>query len=847
MFGDRMSARDPRRRCRRGVASYVRVGSPTAPSMGWRSPYARVGAITIAALAVACGGSEDDERSKSPGSSDPNGAAACVSTREFFTSQVFGRALATCQSCHTPGGVADQKGAKFEIYNATWPDFVTANIDAMRAYAKFEVEGKPLLLLKPLGQVGHGGGAVLKEDSEEYAILSKFVNDLRTGAETSCDVDAQLAVELLDHRELARKAAIVLAGRYPTDEEFSTVGTDEGLDAFLLSLMNEELFYDVLREIWNDALLTERPLDAGIGAAFANAPELYDDKNPAYTPDNRRLTTTSVTQEPMRFVEFVVRNGLPFSDVVSGNYVVANPFTAKLYGLPHEKPPVADNFLAWTRIDRAPVQNIVRDGKTSTTTHPMAGILTTPSFLYRWETTPTNKSRKRARIVLKNFLATDIFKFAQRPVDSTELTSIQNPTSNSPMCSVCHAVVDPVAGGFRGFNENVLAWFDADDKWHDDMLPPGIDGAQMPAGDYGRAITWLGSQLPLDHRFGLAVARVMYQGIVGDEPLIYPEDASAPDYEDAVRAYTIQNDWFVKIGADFQASNFDLRKLTLAVVKSPYFAAKRGDPGKDALHAGLGSGRLLTPEMLGRKYRATTGLYFFLYDAASNDPTRARDGYLRNDLAVDRDWRLVYGGIDSGDVVKRTDTQSPIMAATSQYTASTVACRSTTYDFTKPASGRRLFKAVELDTTPFVLRAKADETQVPAPDSEAKIRRAIQDLYFRLLGETVDADSEEVTATYGLFVDVWKDLEKRSLESNGQGKGLSNYRCVAENDWDKGVQSFDPNDKGAIVPTYAKLAARPANTPYQPGMRLDRDETFTIRSWQAVMTYLLTDYRFTHE
>ena len=30
-------------------------------------------------------------------------------------------------------------------------------------------------------------------------------------------------------------------------------------------------------------------------------------------------------------------------------------------------------------------------------------------------------------------------------------------------------------------------------------------------------------------------------------------------------------------------------------------------------------------------------------------------------------------------------------------------------------------------------------------------------------------------------------------------------------------------------------------------MKLDRDENFTVRSWQAVMTYLLTDYRFTHE
>ena len=30
-------------------------------------------------------------------------------------------------------------------------------------------------------------------------------------------------------------------------------------------------------------------------------------------------------------------------------------------------------------------------------------------------------------------------------------------------------------------------------------------------------------------------------------------------------------------------------------------------------------------------------------------------------------------------------------------------------------------------------------------------------------------------------------------------------------------------------------------------MKLDRDENFTVRSWQAVVTLLLQDYRFTHE
>jgi hypothetical protein len=387
--------------------------------------------------------------------------------------------------------------------------------------------------------------------------------------------------------------------------------------------------------------------------------------------------------------------------------------------------------------------------------------------------------------------------------------------------------------------------FDPSDKWHDDMVPPGFNTTQTPPGNYGNAIMWLGAQIPRDPRFAVSIAQVMYHGIVGDEPLAFPQDKTAADYEDRVRAFNLQNDWFVKLGGKFVADKFDLRKLVVGIVRSPYFRAKSGDSTKDGLHAGLGQGRLLTPEMLGRKYRATTGLYFFQGDAARKDESRQRDGYLRSDLVEDNEWRLVYGGIDSADVTKRTDSMSPIMVATSQYTGALVACRSTSYDFTKPADARRLFRFVEMSTTPFTIRANADAQLIPLPESETKIRQNIQYLFFRFLGETVDVASEEVTRAYTLFVDVWKDLEAQGL-TDKKDQGIGNYRCVAETDWDKPVR-FEPDQNGNVRPVFDKLRDRPDKAPYEPGMRLDRDENYTVRSWQAVVTYLLTDYRFTHE
>lgn len=58
----------------------------------------------------------------------------------------------------------------------------------------------------------------------------------------------------------------------PTDEELTQAGADGGLEQLVIKLTNEELLYDLLREIWNDALLTERGVDAGVGQTFNDDP-----------------------------------------------------------------------------------------------------------------------------------------------------------------------------------------------------------------------------------------------------------------------------------------------------------------------------------------------------------------------------------------------------------------------------------------------------------------------------------------------------------------------------------------------------------------------------------------------
>jgi Protein of unknown function (DUF1588) len=801
--------------------------------------------LAVAIPAAGCGSSAEDDANNT-----------CVSTRDEFTQSMYPILQQNCLGCHGPGGTADAAGAKFKLVRETYPDFVSANVSSMREYAKLESEGKALLLRKPLGDSNHGGGAILKEDSPEYKKLVTFVNELKTGQDRFCAEGDPLGAQSLSFRQTYRKAAIILGGKVPTDAELATINSEADLDNAVIELTKTEPFYDRLRDFWNDGLLTDRGINVNRIAQMYGAECMYweqdTDKCPAYqgAGELRQYASRALTEEPLRYIEYVVRNNLPFSDIVAGNYIVANPFSAAAYNLKHDLPPSPENYNAWKKMEFAPVQTYEvgygENAKKVSYKTPVAGVLSSPSFLTRWETTPTNKSRKRARIVLKNFLATDIFKFAQRPVDSTQLTSIQNPTSNSQECKVCHAVVDPIAGGFRGFDEDDMIRYDGEDKWHDDMVPPGYQTAQMPQPAYAVAVSWLGNQIPTDQRFGIAVAQTMYRGIVGDEVLAFPDDKAAPDYNDRVKAFNLQNDWLLSVGQKFAVAKFDLRVVVAEIVKSPYFRAASGDPKKDGLHGGLGQGRLLTPEILALKYQAATGLRYFNFEAVRNNPLRKADGYRTNDVVDDEDWRILLGGIDSGDVTKRSDTTTPVMLATNQFMAASVACRVTSFEFTKPAAERRMLGAVELNTVPFAPRATANLPLVANPEAEPKIRAAIKNLHWRFFGEDLDVNSAEVTRTFNLFIDVWKDLENGvASKVKGASKGLPG-RCHANVNYDA-EPVFGKNDQNQTTVSYPRLKARPDGAEYVTGMVLQNDENFTVRAWQAVLTYMMSDYRFTHE
>ena len=68
---------------------------------------------------------------------------------------------------------------------------------------------------------------------------------------------------------------------------------------------------------------------------------------------------------------------------------------------------------------------------------------------------PTVTERGRARTYY-HFLGLDVEKSASRTTDPVALADTNNPPMHNPACTVCHSVLDPVAGAFQNYGDDGL-------------------------------------------------------------------------------------------------------------------------------------------------------------------------------------------------------------------------------------------------------------------------------------------------------------------------------------------------------------------------------------------------------
>jgi len=142
----------------------------------------------------------------------------------------------------------------------------------------------------------------------------------------------------------------------------------------------------------------------------------------------------SVGEEPLRILSHVVTEDLPWTEVVLGDWTMANELLAEIWPIDYP-----EEGSGW-QVSRY------------TDSRPAAGVMATNGLWWRYTTTDSNMNRGRAAAISRLLLCED---YLQRPVAfseaNTTLSSTADAAQEDPYCLACHASLDPVAASLFGF------------------------------------------------------------------------------------------------------------------------------------------------------------------------------------------------------------------------------------------------------------------------------------------------------------------------------------------------------------------------------------------------------------
>ena len=680
-----------------------------------------------------------------------------------------------CSSCHGPDGRGGNSGVS--LFNCKW----CGSASSLATYIDNTM---------PLGNPGSCNAACAGELASY--LLTAFNTPNLPPVTRALD-----ALSTASNAQTLRKAALQLANRLPNVDEIARVnaGGVPALAAVLNGIMNEPAFYNRLSEIFNDWLHTNRYLspngtEAAIGllSGFPNA-RWFDpgtEMKPADYAANRITTNDSIATEPLELINYVARNNLPATEILTADYMMVNGYSAKSYG-------ITDVVFAneWDPKEFKPAK---LPGV------PLAGVLTSRMFLNRYPTTNTNRNRARARVVYDLFLDVDILGLdGVRPNGTAVDLARSAPTMQNPDCTKCHTLLDPVASAFQNWSSG--GRYSVPRTWYTDMFQAGFSNLTLPAAEKADQTGWLAEKIAADSRFDSAMVRLLYRGLTGSEPLRAPTaDATTAEIE----AYLAESQVLDGIERVYVNDGRKIKTLVREIVMSPYWRADGlTNSGFALVHEQTGSTQLLTPEMLHRKIGVLLGFEWRgpldSYSSSIKNASTAR--LLSRSL-----YQQLYGGIDSNSVTERLADTNGLMAKVQERMANELACYAVPQDFMAETSSRRLFPHVETTTTTNT-------------EGAAAIRANLQHLHRYLLDEEVTQDSTELGFTYQLF---------NAVLTGGRAKLASKTESVS-------------------LPVRCRRTKHLLTGENLPGGGLVNDPNYTLRAWTAVVAYLLSDYRFLYE
>lgn len=509
---------------------------------------------------------------------------------------------------------------------------------------------------------------------------------------------------MLTPTEHLLRASMALRGMRPAPDELEAVAADpDVLPSIVDYYLGTDEFGATIREMHAEALL--------IGVDPVAYPAGFPPVGVLSGMTMQELNGPLV-ESPLRLIEHVVMNDLPYTEIVTADYAVADSTVATVWGMDYD-----DGAGGWQQTHY-------------TDERPMAGILSDSFVFTRHSTTLSNKSRGRASVIARALLCYD-FLDRDIPIDSSidlaDSDAVTQAVKDNPACVSCHQTLDPLAAFFSRYSP-IYVPQDITEYPFEFYTPGYASVLSVTDENYfgitGGDIHDLGLMMSQDPRFSECAVRRFYgfltQIDAGDVPI-----AELSAMQD------------VLLDGDY-----DAKALVRAIVLSDGFRRSHALPEASDEQADALVGMLKTrPEALARMFEDLTGFEFrtdLPYDIGGGAAVGEID--LMNDAFFG--FKVLWGGTDSGSVTRPSHT----MSATSALVISSLASRAADHvvglDFNLPRERRYLMRDIDDDQR-----------------DEADVRAQLSALHLRLYAVDAATDSPEVDASYGLFAAVLQDSD----------------------------------------------------------------------------------------
>ncbi|MFT7521696.1 MAG: hypothetical protein ACI9MC_003848 [Kiritimatiellia bacterium] len=233
-------------------------------------------------------------------------------------------------------------------------------------------------------------------------------------------------IELLTARRQLIRLSIDLRGTHPSQADLDFIQEyPDAYEEYADRYLHDRRFTKRMMEIWNRSFRT-RTGETYFDPAEAGLEETSED-----------IVADSIGDEPLRLIAHVVDNDLPWSEVLTADYSMADPIVAAMWGLDYP-----EGAEGWQKVQ-------YQDGR------PLAGVLSSTTMWLKYPSAGINSNRHRANTVSRIFMCDDYLsrpvEFSRSQIDALVGGDPNELIAKTQLCQSCHSTLDPAGSHFYGF------------------------------------------------------------------------------------------------------------------------------------------------------------------------------------------------------------------------------------------------------------------------------------------------------------------------------------------------------------------------------------------------------------